>query len=296
MKILLLKNSRIDKKKYDHCIEKSSFGTIYALSWYLDIVAPGWKLFMAEDYTYVMPLPVKYKLGIIPYLIQPVLCQQLGLFSQKEINEKIMKSFLDKIHFPFVLLQLNLGNTFPFKNTTLRSNYFLDLNKPYEELHKGYRSNCRRNLRNIDTFGLVYEKNTPIDNYLNIVKTSSDHCSESVFSALKSLVQEASFRNVAVIRSVRKENEMMATALFLHFKNRFYYLFPVSSPIGKDYQAMRFLLDEFIKENSGTSVKLDFEGSSVASVAQFYESFGSTLELYPRYFKTYLPFISKTIF
>jgi hypothetical protein len=296
MKILLLKNSRIDKKKYDYCIEKSSFGTIYALSWYLDIVAPNWNLLVDEDYTYVMPLPVKHKLGVIPYSIQPVLCQQLGLFSREEINEKIMKSFLDKIHFPFVLLQLNLGNTFPFKNMTLRSNYLLDLNRPYEELHRGYRSNCRRNLRNIDTFGLAYEKNTTINDYLDIVKTSSDHCSGSIFSALKSLVQEASFRNVSVIRSVRKENEMIAAALFLHFKNRFYYLFPVSSSTGKDYQAMRFLLDEFIKENAGTPVKIDFEGSSVASVAQFYESFGSKLELYPRYFKTYLPFISKANF
>lgn len=296
MKILLLENNRIDRKKYDHCIENSPFGTIYALSWYLDVVAQGWKLLATDDYAYVMPFPVKRKFGLIPYLVQPVYCQQLGIFSTKKITKEIMEAFFNKKHLPFILLQMNPGNALPVKNIKLRPNYLLYLDKPYEELCKRYRSNSRRDLKTIATFELSYEKGPDIDTYIKLLQANSRHYSDSNSRFLKPLLQEASKRDMLFVRSVTKNDKILAGVSFFRFKNRFYYLFPVSTAAGKRCRAMRFLLDCFIKEHAETPSLIDFEGSSVPSVAQFYESFGSQFENYPRYYKNYLPGVAKIKF
>ncbi|MDR1631378.1 MAG: hypothetical protein LBR97_00560, partial [Dysgonamonadaceae bacterium] len=73
MKIEWLKHEEIDFQAYNRCIESSSFGAVYAMSWYLDAVSPFWELLMAENYRYVMPLPVKRKFRI-KYLMQPLFC------------------------------------------------------------------------------------------------------------------------------------------------------------------------------------------------------------------------------
>jgi hypothetical protein len=45
--------------------------------------------------------------------------------------------------------------------------------------------------------------------------------------------------------------------------------------------ANHFLLDRMIKEFSGQQLVLDFEGSQIAGIAEFYRQFGSTPEPYP---------------
>jgi hypothetical protein len=82
-----------------------------------------------------------------------------------------------------------------------------------------------------------------------------------------------------------KTSEILAGAFFVLWKNRFYYLLPVSTPQGKKVRAMRFLIDRFIAEFAGQNYVIDFEGSSVPSVAQFYQSFGALPEFYPSYCK-----------
>ena len=87
MRILHLRNKSIDYCRWDNCITKSHNHLTYAYSWYLDIVSPNWEALVSEDYAYIMPLPVKSRYGI-PYLVQPVLTQQLGIYSKKKINER----------------------------------------------------------------------------------------------------------------------------------------------------------------------------------------------------------------
>ena len=101
--IRLIKNTVIDKKKWDLCIEGSVNRTHYALSWYLDIVADKWDAVVYGDYELIFP--VTYK-NLIPFIstvkiiYQPMFCQQLGFFSNDIdlINdEKILKKILSLV-------------------------------------------------------------------------------------------------------------------------------------------------------------------------------------------------------
>src|SRR4030043_203599 len=51
-----LRHHEIDKERWDESIKKAFNGIIYAYSWYLDIVSPGWEALITEDYKKVMPL------------------------------------------------------------------------------------------------------------------------------------------------------------------------------------------------------------------------------------------------
>ena len=42
--ITYLTHDQIDKTLWDHCIAQAPNGLVYAWSWYLDIVHPGWDL------------------------------------------------------------------------------------------------------------------------------------------------------------------------------------------------------------------------------------------------------------
>ena len=47
---------KIDKRRWDECIAKSFNGSVYAWSWYLDVVHPKWDALVENDYERVMPI------------------------------------------------------------------------------------------------------------------------------------------------------------------------------------------------------------------------------------------------
>ena len=77
-----VRHAEIDRSQWDALINQAPNGLIYALTWYLDSVSPGWEALVKEvagRYVAVLPLPVRRKYGF-SYLLQPLLTQQLGLF------------------------------------------------------------------------------------------------------------------------------------------------------------------------------------------------------------------------
>ncbi len=46
-KVQYLKHHEIDKQRWDACIQEARNAQIYALSWYLDVVTPGWEAIVA---------------------------------------------------------------------------------------------------------------------------------------------------------------------------------------------------------------------------------------------------------
>ena len=106
MQIQHLQHKHIDFKKWDDTILSSANHLGYAYSWYLNIVSPGWEALVTDDYEFVMPLPVKRKYKI-PYLVQPVLTQQLGIFSKEEINDEVIQLFIKNI--PYYSYELNMN-------------------------------------------------------------------------------------------------------------------------------------------------------------------------------------------
>src|SRR6185295_10985608 len=101
-----LPHHRIDKEKWDACISGSCNPIVYAYSWYLDAVSPGWEALVEDDYCSVFPLTAKKKLGL-NYLSQPYFTQQLGVFSERIFSSGEILAFIQTIPRKFITINIH---------------------------------------------------------------------------------------------------------------------------------------------------------------------------------------------
>ncbi|MCB8998955.1 MAG: hypothetical protein H6540_02650 [Bacteroidales bacterium] len=290
--IRYLENREVDRIKWDVCMENSTQPLIYGISWYLDLVAPGWCALVNEDYSAVMPLPVKSRYGI-QYCIQPIYAQQLGIFSNTELNSATIHEFLEAIPRKFKIIKLNLNsqnflaNSLPGekKNT----NYILSLENIYEMILDGYSANTRRNIQKASGLNISFDGS--IDDLIRLKTENTALGRKRVPSGLISaFIKGVMDKAAGFICSASWEGEICASVFFIHYKKRIYYLIPVSNSTGKERKAMFAIIDIVIQKFSGSQMILDFEGSNIQGLARFFEGFGAEKTFYPGITINRLPF------
>ena len=284
--IKYLTHREIDKSRWDKAINSSANGLIYAYSYYLDLMAKNWDALIFNDYEAVMPLPWNKKYTI-HYLYQPFLTAQLGIFGNN-IDTILLENFLKAIpdKFRYIDLYLNHQNVFIVKEfeLTLRSNYILDLNKPYNELFSNYRENVKRNIKKSLQAGCFSQKGIDPEDIISLalqqMKNRPEETNENIkrFKKLYKLLHKNSMAITYGILNEKKE--LVSSAVFFYSHNRAYYILVGNHPNGKTIGASHALIDSFIKDHAGQKLILDFEGSDIRNLAFFYSSFGAFEEKY----------------
>ncbi|MEJ5264911.1 MAG: hypothetical protein WHT29_06310 [Bacteroidales bacterium] len=276
-----VQHADIDRKKWDATVELAMGGMPYALSWYLDIISPQWDALVDDDYDAIMPVPVKRKYGL-RYVIQPPFAQQLGVFSSKMLYPKTVEHFCNMLThlYGYVNIQLNYSNVSPFFSKVF-PNYVLDLNRDYTDLRIYFSENHRRNIRKILKDGqLVVNEgfsNAEVETFIQ-----QQESFKSLIPFLMQLTREAIARNAGNWQVAVDQNGNIVSVIFwLKFRYRHIYLYSLSSEAGKLHRASFFLVNEYIRQNSGNTILIDFEGSRIPGVARFFEGFGARLEYYP---------------
>ena len=285
MDIQYLLYKDIDIAKYDACVLKSLNSKIYAFSWYLDCVANSWDILVLNDYEAVMPLPKKKKYGI-NYIYQTPWIQQLGIFSENKINKSTVIEFLAKIPKKFILVDyfFNSDNIVEGKFIKERNNYILSLNQDFETIKSNYNKNRKRiSNKNFEDFKL--NKNGGIDCFLDFYKKQNFNFKthSDTFESLEKLLKS---KNKAInIWTISHKGELITGLVWLKEKRRITYLLPVANEVAKKNNIPTFIINELIKKHQCTDCILDFEGSMIEGVAQFYKSFGAEEEIYYWYKK-----------
>jgi len=285
-----LRREEINPIKWDDCVRKASNARLYAMSHYLDLVCirGGWLALVYKDYEAVMPLALNEKIPLFPRIIHPLFAQQLGVFGPSPRNEDLTNLFIDAIpkKYKSVYLQFNEENQIPqsrLEKSTQRNNYTLDLNKPYDILHQGYSKNMKRNIKKGKNSGCQVAPVPPetfTEFYLSQTsgKTIEEH---QLKTLLPSLLNELAARKDAKIVGANDEDgQLLAACLITNFNRRLTYLLARSTTQGKEKRAMHFLIDSIIKEFAGGEYILDFEGSDIDSIAEFYSYFGASPQTY----------------
>jgi lipid II:glycine glycyltransferase (peptidoglycan interpeptide bridge formation enzyme) len=262
-----------------------------------------WDGLVMNDYEAVMPLTWNSKFGI-RYLYQPFLAAQLGLFGKKITDEQV-SSFIHAIpaSFRYIDISLNSKNLAgtPSKSTTRRTNYILDLDKPYDTIAQHYRENIRRNIKKATQLGCTVEKDFALEKVIELavrqMKSQGNEEKENIerFSKLYQLLHAKKMALTYGIFS--SQNELLASCIFFFSHNRAYYILVGNHPDSKTAGASHALIDAFIKDHAGKKLAngqvgmlLDFEGSDIPSLALFYSSFGAVQEIYPALKINRLPF------
>ncbi len=285
MKVEYLHRKEIDAGKWDELISRSPAETLYPYSWYLDASAENWSALVMDDYRFVMPLVWKKKYGI-RYLYQPVFCQQLGVFSKEYVDPLIIRQFIEKIlkKFRFGVVHFNMKNLVGEERSfevTDRSNYILSLDGSYEALQASYSVNARRNLKRSQESGTSLEKDVDLDEMIRF-KRECDLVKkdDAAYSRMKSQFKSIADNSKGVVYGVHDGGKLLAAAFLAFSKTRIIYLQSVSSTEGKEQRAMFRIVDEVIRDYSGSALKLDFEGSNIPSIARFFGGFGARPEIY----------------
>lgn len=286
--IRYIKHNNIDFKKWDACIDAAPNNNIYAYSWYLNAMAGHWDALVLNDYEAVFPLTLKKKWGIA-YLYQPWFCAALGVFSKKEITAVLLQQFLEQIpyHIRYIDIYLNKGNVFELSATPLkmRTNYVLSLQPSYEQLYRCYRNNLKRNIKKAETAGLTVRFNISVQQVLQLATPTLQRISDITTTEINRFMKvynHAEKLQQATTLGIYSANgkQLLASAVFLFNKNRWYYILVGNHPNGKTIGASHYLIDRFIHSKAGTESLLDFEGSDIGNLAFFYSSYGAIEEKY----------------
>ncbi len=287
MKIDYLKNHEIDKKRWDELIEKAPNGRIYAYSWYLDIVAKSWDALVCGDYEYIMPIPYDSKYGIT-YSMNPYFVQLLGIFSEREISEEIVRLFLRDIpaRFKYVNLNINFLGTLSVKGVkfTRRTNYILDIDRSYEGIRSGYKPDARNKLKKENLFRLI--ETNDIQAVLEHYKKWNGYLTpyrEKDYVRVGNLMIEAKRRGHLIVCQLLDDVDTVnASGFFLTSHDRAYHILSSQTEEGRKMGAKHFFIDAFIRNYCQKIKIFDFEGSNIPGVANFFRKWGSSPEYYTR--------------
>ncbi|HAH23763.1 MAG TPA: hypothetical protein DCL77_08400 [Prolixibacteraceae bacterium] len=282
--IRLIKNKYIDYQKWDQCIAGSSIPLIYAQSWYLDLICPGWDALISGDYAFVMPLVHKRKLGM-SFLLQPIYAQQQGIFP--ETDHTIQNAFLTTVRnrFKYVSINLNASHCEPFPEGFIvhtKENYILDLSPSNTELRNNYSKHTRRQLKKAEDSKVFIVKGLQTSEYFDLKNSAANgKLHQRSMQTLNRVMEYGHSKGNGVIYAAYNEHNMLCAAAFFIFAGqRVTYLNAVSTVEGKNSNAMHKIVDQFIQEHSGSALTLDFEGSVIPGIARFYKGFGAQAEQY----------------
>ncbi|MGC3979176.1 MAG: hypothetical protein QM751_13690 [Paludibacteraceae bacterium] len=273
MQIFHLKHDKIDLEKWDNIISASKNSMIYANSWFLNVVSPDWEALVSDNYEYVMPLPVKKKLGI-KYLVQPIIAKQLGIFSSGHIDALIVSRFIKSIPYYSYEINLNEGNC--AESGTKLPNLLLNLALSYDNLVKSFSVNTMRNIRKAGKCLLRIDWELNLNDFLHFYFEEERYYLLPDKKITTTLIKTAlEHNNIQLIGAKTLDGRLIAVLGLLTSTNRLIYLLASSNKEGKNKSAMFFLVNEVIRKNANTDVVLDFEGSKIDGIARFYKGFGA---------------------
>ncbi|OQB29092.1 MAG: hypothetical protein BWY08_02214 [Bacteroidetes bacterium ADurb.Bin174] len=278
MKIKHLSHFSINKKNWDELILQADNGLVYALSWYLDSISPQWEALISNDLKYIMPVPIKYKYKL-PYVIQPPMAQQLGVFGKAPVPIEIVRMFIKNL--PSYSYQINLNHANLYPKSFQMPNYVLPLTDSYNKLSKSFSKNTVRNIQKAEKNELKIVHDYNVDDFLKLYESVNRKYKSLDLGMMHALITQGLERDIFQIKAVsNKKGDVTAALCYTLFKDRFTYLIPVSNEQGKKDSAMFYLVDHLIRQTAGQDKILDFEGSSIHGVARFYRGFGAENQPY----------------
>lgn len=277
---------KIDRAKWDNCVNQSSNGMIYACSFYLDKMADNWSGIVLNDYEGIMPVPWRKKMGI-RYCYDVPFIQQLGWFSPSggfdgDMLLSCLFSFIKYGDYSF-----NYNNFLQATGVQEQNNYIIHLSQTHTSITANYTGDAVNNIKKAAQAHLSYHTahwSAALESYRRWYGKRLHNVSAKDYSAFNSLIKILEEKQQVFARKVMDDStgNILAIALFLKDKRRIYNLMNSTPEAGRKTGANHYLLDSMFKEFAGSGQVFDFEGSDIPGIKAFYEKFGAVNQPYPK--------------
>lgn len=283
-----LSRSEIDTEKWNEVINQDVSGLPYAHSDILDACTDGrWNALVGEHYRWVLPLPFNRKLIGFKQFYQPYLLQQLGIFGQQPSKEDILlilkiikkKSIRSLIAFQ----ENNYSIILPFG--TPKTNYVLDLKPGYDNIKKNYFRNVTGRLKKEYDDEWLTEKDISLDQMIDLYLRHSfaiyEQSEKLSATYIRQFIQSMDKLGMVGILALRApDSTPYAGIIYLKTSSRIILSLTFNNRQYKGFNGPTRLIDFIIRQYAGQSIILDFEGSELPSVSEFYKSFGPEVKPY----------------
>lgn len=275
-----LKYQEIDFEKYTNCIENSEQRKYSATRGFLDITAgKQWEILVYNDYEAVMPIPFVKKIGL-KLVINPKLCQQLGIFSKKDdvTQNELFLTYIKK-NYKVWYYAFNDGNS--FSSPLKKRNNFLIYPDQYENVRQRYSPKRKRKLRLdadvIDVSEIRKMKISDAQSFIskNMIGAKNENDKKEFLKIFKALGDSGALTVYAfmyqsrIINAIAVYDDEKTSVLLGTFNEREYVKLAGSSVI----------IDAAIQENIEKKI-FDFEGSEVPAIEEFFRGFRPELKPY----------------
>ena len=279
-------HQEIDPSKWDRAVLTAASPTVLATFDVLDALTGDahWDALIEDDYQAVLPLPHRTKAGI-SYIYTPFFLPRMGIFAPQPVDANKMLDFFNAIpdKFQQVDLLLNSSNDdalLPTEKVELVS-HVTYLNRPYDEMEKGFSTNTRRNIKDARKHFLTIEKNEKfLDPIISLFKDNrgknrSVHYKNKDYQHLTDasniLIKE---NRLDVLGVFTTEQRLIAGALMVRDVDRTWFWFSGRDETMAEAKPMFFLINEYLKSLSNSDTLFDFNGSTNENVARMYKGFG----------------------
>lgn len=286
----LIPNQLIDLKKWDRCINLSPFPSLFAQSFYLNAVAPGWDALVKGDYETVFPITKKRKFGYT-YLPHPPFTGQLGLFGKfNKDTEKEVLAYLQS-QFRLIEIELNAGHSVKSDYISEKCTHVIDYAKPYE-----YNENTQRNIKRALKLGLQVE----VIEDKSLLSLSKKHLDPFLIETLKidsyglsrfhELLKAAlEHKQIKTYCTKTKNGQLLALAHFIYNKHQVVYLKGSNFDKEVNSGSMHLLMSRAIEGFKGKVAFFDFSGGSIPNIGRFFKGLGGETLCYPVFKYNKLP-------
>jgi hypothetical protein len=272
-----LKYENIDFDKYTRCLESSEQKNWYAKKEILDELSENWEILVDGDYKSVLPVPLIKKIGM-KFVIMPLFCQQLGIFSLKdnsEVNDQFLKAL--KKNYKIFYYSFNQHNSFS-SALEKRKNYKIPISD-YEILRrkkyfKGRKSTvkCAQHL--------IYQEIELNSAHFSFIKNNFKGLSkQNDIDKFREYLNLLNKNGALKLCATYLNEKIINVAVLISEKTHFSLLALINDETYKNEDGASFLIDKILSHYIYEK-DFDFMGSNIRGIELFFKSFGAELHDY----------------
>lgn len=294
LKAVVLERHQIEDEQWNEFIARSPQAAPYGCTWYLDVVWPGWKAVVfreKERFLAVLPIKVSKKYGL-SYVFNPPYCQYVGLFfdpAEKKspafdlaYKKRLAKAIVESIPLNVKLFNVKFAPTFdyplPFHwagyQLHTRYSYWLDNQADKAALFKNLEERTRTYINKAIKSGLVVQMVEDIEAIVSLAQKRNAFPLDA--DLLKRLWTALRQQKIGTALEVRDgQGRLHAALIYQQFQDQRIHLFSAFDADLGSLGGMSLAIWHSI-ETAGPEVKvIDFEGSMLEPVENFFRNFGT---------------------
>lgn len=293
MKANWVNQKDIDRQQWDKLVEATENASIYSLSFYLDAAAIDWEAFIAEDFSFAIPVGVVRKGGltrVYPPLFQRYI-EPLGNTQQIdwELFEQSLKKRYSKGELQCKSEILSNTATEEQVHQVVNQETFKLKTQAKRMIKRFEQTEFTIKEENIDTEELSLLIAKELSKKLPLYATKNV---QHLFNVVKKAEQKGYLYKVGVF----KEDTLMGGLIGLQFNNQLLYLKGTAFEELQKEGAMYALMNHFINHGFEQDCTVDFGGSKVKGIRFFNQRFSGEDITYFTYSWDHSPLWFKTLF